>query len=152
MNDTVNDTLRKIRAEAERSQACADSGKASSLELAQRRSLAAKPLLDAFAEVQEAFVRIDVLKDIWPQDYHQRPDRARGLVSGVHGGEGFPCGISLYIPGGQTTFRVETTWDGKLLYVFSRDIHSTQPRSWTFEKPEPWLQGFYQTMATLLEI
>lgn len=148
----MNDTLQKIKAEAERSQASADTGKASSIELAQRRCMAAKPLLDAFAEVQDAFVRIDVLKTIWPQDYHQRPDRARSLISGIHGGERFPCGISLYIPGGQTTFRVETTWDGKLLYVLSRDLHSTQPRSWTFDTPDPWLQGFYQTMAALLEV
>jgi hypothetical protein len=150
----MNDTLSRIKAQAERrrdSQAQAQ-GKASSMELAQRRSEAAKPLLAAFADVANAFVRIDVLKRIWPSDYQRRPDRARGLVIGLLGGEAHPYGLSLHIPGGQASFQVELTWDGKIMYVTSREVLSAQPHSAKFETPEPWLNEFYQMMATLLEL
>jgi hypothetical protein len=148
----MNDTLSRIKAEAQRRQAAAATGKASSQELAQRRQEAAAPLFKAFADVEDSFVRIDVLKDIWPDDYQRRPDRARGLVMGVLGGDRYPCGLTLHIPGGQASYAVELTWDGKVVYVSSRQTKTAQPQSWKFETPDPWLEGFYLTMATLLEL
>ncbi|WP_295385403.1 hypothetical protein [uncultured Thiodictyon sp.] len=148
----MNDTLSRIKAEAQRRQAAAARGKDSAQELAQRRQAAAAPLFKAFADVEGSFVRIDVLKEIWPDDYLRRPDRARGLVAGVLGGERYPCGLTLHIPGGQASYAVELTWDGKILYVSSRQTRTAQPQSWQFDRPEPWLDAFYHTMATLLEL
>jgi hypothetical protein len=148
----MTDTLSKIKAQAERQRESRTAGKAASEESAQRRSAAAQPLLKAFADVQNAFVRIDVLKRIWPNDYQRRPDRARGLLAGLLGGERYPYGLMLHIPGGQATFEVELTWDGKIMYVSSRETLSTRPRLVRVERPEPWLEEFYQTMSTLLEI
>ena len=127
-------------------------GKASTVELARQRSEAAAPLLQAFADIQHRFVRIDVLKRIWPSDYQRRPDHARGLVAGVLGGERYPYGLSLFIPGGHAVFEVDLTWDGQLHYVSSRETTSTRPQAARFETPEPWLEEFYQTLAQLLEL
>lgn len=148
----MNDTLSRIKAEAQRRQAAAATGKNSSQEAAQRRHEAAAPLFKAFADVENSFVRIDVLKEIWPDDYLRRPDKARGLVMGLLGGERYPCGLTLYVPGGQVSYVVELTWDGKIVYVSSRQTKTAQPQSWKFETPEPWLESFYHTMATLLEL
>jgi hypothetical protein len=148
----MNDTLSRIKAEAERRRVSDAMGKSSTLEQAQRRHEAALPLFKAFADVQDSFVRIDVLKRIWPSDYDRRPDRARGLVIGVLGGERQPYGLSLYIPGGQASYQVEATWDGKILYVSSREVSSARPQSWKFEAQQPWLDDFYLTMSSLLEL
>jgi hypothetical protein len=148
----MNDTLSRIKAQAERQRESQTAGKAATEESVLRRSEAAQPILKAFADIQHAFVRIDVLKRIWPSDYQRRPDRARGLLAGLLGGERYPYGLMLHIPGGQATFEVELTWDGKLMYVSSRETLSTRPRLVRVERPEPWLEEFYQTMSTLLEI
>ena len=147
----MNDTLSKIKAEADRRRESEAMGRASSVDLARRRSEAAVPLLKAFGDIQDAFVRIDMLKRIWPQDYQRRSDRARGLVAGVLGGERYPYGLSVHIPGGKATFQVELTWDGKILYVASREAHGSQSAS-KLETPEPWLEEFFKTMATMLEL
>lgn len=147
----MNDTLSKIKAEADRRRESAAMGRASSADLARRRNEAAAPLLKAFGDIQDAFVRIDMLKRIWPQDYQRRPDRARGLVAGLLGGERYPSGLSVHIPGGKATFEVELTWDGKILYVVSREANGSQSTS-KVEKPELWLDEFFKTMATMLEL
>lgn len=147
----MNDTLNRIKAEAERRRISDAMGRSSALELAQRRNEAALPLLKAFADVQDTFVRIDVLKRIWPDDYQRRPDRARGLIIGVLGGR-YPCGPSLHIPGGQASYEVEATWDGKIIYVSSREANASRPQCWKFDTPAPWLDDFYLTMGMLLEI
>ena len=148
----MNDTLNRIKAEAERRRESIASGKSSSEEQKQRLSEAAAPLLKAFADVQNAFVRIEVLKRIWPEDYQRRPDQASGLLVGYHGGERFPCGLSLHIPGGSASFEVEETWDGKVFYHSSRDTMGSRPRFWKYESPGPWLDDFYQLLATMLEV
>lgn len=148
----MNDTLSRIKAEAERRRNSDANGKATSQEQAQRRSEAAQPLFKAFADVQDAFVRIDVLKGIWPDDYQRRPDRARGLLMGVLGGERYPYGLSLFIPRGQASYQVEINWEGKILYIASREAAASRPQSRRFDTPEPWLEDFYLTMASLLEL
>jgi hypothetical protein len=148
----MNDTLSRIRAEAERARASSEEGKLSSEESAMRRHRAALPLLGAFADVQHNFVKIEVLKRIWPKDYEQRPDRARGLVIARHGGDLHPCGLIFRIPGGFRSFEVQETWNGRLVYISSRETDGSRPQSWQFDTPEPWLDGFYKAMATLLEL
>lgn len=148
----MNDTVSRIKAEAERRRESNASVKSSSEEQKQRLSEAAKPLLKAFADVQNTFVRIDVLKRIWPEDYLRRPDQASGLLVGFHGGEHHPCGLSLHIPGGHASFVVEETWDGKVSYTSTREILGSRPRSWKYDAAGPWLDDFFQLMATLLEI
>ncbi|WP_147431155.1 hypothetical protein [Thiocapsa rosea] len=148
----MNDTLSKIKAQAERARSSQEEGKETSLEKAQRRHAAALPLLQAFADVQDNFVKIDVLKRIWPGDYDRRPDRVHGLVAAVLGGEAHPCGLMLHVPGGLCSFEVRETWDGKIIYTSSRETTGARHLLWQFDQPEPWLDGFYRTMAGLLEV
>jgi hypothetical protein len=148
----VNDTLSKIKALAERAQATREGAQESSLEQAQRCHAAALPLLNAFADVQDHFVKIEVLKRIWPRDYDRRPDRIHGLVAARLGGDAFPCGLMLHVPGGLCSFEVHETWDGKMLYTSSRETAGARPLLWQFDHPEPWLEGFYRTLAGLLEV
>ena len=148
----MNDTLSRIKAEAERRRESTTSDKSSSEEQKQRLNEAAAPLLKAFADVQNTFVRIEVLKRIWPDDYLRRPDQASGLLVGYHGGERYPCGLILHIPGGSASFEVEATWDGKILFHSSRDILGSRPRFWKYDSPAPWLDDFYQLLASLLEV
>lgn len=148
----MNDTLSKIKAKAEGARASVAEEKDSSLVMAQSRHEAALPLLKAFADIQDNFVKIEVLKRIWPTDYDRRPDRARGLVIAVLGGETYPCGLMFHSPGGVRSFEVRETWDGRLTYISSRETAGARPLFWQFDTPEPWLDGFYQTMATMLEL
>ncbi|EGV18957.1 hypothetical protein ThimaDRAFT_1761 [Thiocapsa marina 5811] len=150
--NAVNDTLSKIKAQAERARTSHEEVKETSLEKAQRRHEAALPLLKAFADVQDNFVKIDVLKRIWPRDYDRRPDRVHGLVAAVLGGEAHPCGIMLHVPGGLCSFEVRESWDGNITYVSSRETNGSRPLLWQFDQPDPWLDGFYRTMAGLLEV
>lgn len=148
----MNDTLSKIKAMAERSQTSRDQTRDTSLDQAQRCHEAALPLLEAFADVQEHFVKIEVLKQIWPRDYDRRPDRVHGLVAAKLGGEALPCGLMLHIPGGLCSFEVHETWDRKLVYTSSRETHGARPLIRQFDHPEPWLEGFYRTLAGLLDV
>jgi hypothetical protein len=148
----MNDTLSRIKAEAELRRESNTSGKLSAVEQKQRLSEAAAPLVKAFADVQNTFVRIEVLKRIWPEDYQRRPDQASGLLIGFHGGERYPVGLSLHIPGGSASFEVEETWDGKIIYRSSRETLGSRPRFWNYESPGPWLDDFFQLMASLLEV
>ncbi len=148
----MNETLSKIKAKAEGARASVAEEKDASLEMAQRRHQAALPLLRAFADIQDNFVKIEALKRIWPADYDRRPDRARGLVIAIHGGETYPCGLMFHAPGGVRSFEVRETWDGRLTYVSSREAAGARALFWQFNTPEPWLDGFYQTMAIMLEL
>ncbi|MBK1644721.1 hypothetical protein CKO25_08685 [Thiocapsa imhoffii] len=138
----MNDTLRKIKERASRTQSSVALEQDASLASVRRRHQAAWPLLQAFAEIQDHFVKIDVLKRIWPTDYDRRPDRAHGLVIAYLGGDEAPFGLMLRIPAGTRVFEVQETWDGRLLYVSARETDGARPLSWQYDTPEPWLDGF----------
>jgi hypothetical protein len=148
----MNDTLNRIKAQAERARSRTDEQKQSTVDAAQQRHEAALPLLRAFADVKDHFVKIDVLKAIWPDQYHQRDDRARGLVVALLGGERQPHGLRLRVPRGFQTWEVTVTWTGDFAYVVSRESEGGRPVTTQFDRPEPWLDTFYQAMASLLEL
>ncbi len=148
----MNETLKRIRAEANQA---IDSRLSEAEErkfAARRRSEAAAPLFRAFKDVRNQFVRIDVMRQIWPNDYHQRDDRASGLVAELIGGEEYPCGLRLFIPGGFRRFQVDLAPDDSISFVASRESAGARPHYMTFTQEEPWLDVFYKTMAHLLEI
>ena len=58
----------------------------------------------------------------------------------------------LHVPGGLCSFEVRESWDGKITYVSSRETNGSRPLLWQFDQPDPWLDGFYRTMAGLLEV
>lgn len=148
----MNDTLSRIKAEAARVQAARAQGRDAALAMAQRRQAAAAALFAAFADVQDQFVRVEVLQQIWPADYQQRNDRARGLVVALLGPEQHPCGLRLRVPGGFRSFEVQETWDGQLRYISAREGPAGRTQATHFDHPQPWLEVFYRTMAMLLEL
>lgn len=148
----MNDTISRIKQIADNSQISAARSKATAQEKVQRRHEAAKPLLKAFSDVQHSLVRIEVLKSIWPFDFQHRPDRASALVIGYLGDPRHPSGISFHTPSGQASYEVELTWDDRIVYVSSKETGGSQPQSKKFSEPDPWLAGFYHTMAPMLEI
>lgn len=148
----MKDTLDKIKAHAERARSFKDDLKDGDLQSAIRRHEAARLLLQAFSDVQDQFVRVDILKAIWPEDYQRRNDRARGLLAGVLGGERYPHGLRLYIPGGYRTFDVQESWDGTLSYIVARETYGMRPHIAHFSESAPWLDAFYETMAALIDV
>lgn len=148
----MNDTLSKIRQKAEKSgesQVLRDESKDSE---AARRAKAAEPLLTAFREVQNEFVKIDLLKQIWPNDFDRRNDRLIGLLAEVLGGPRFPHGIKLQVPGGFRSFSVDPAGDGNLCYTSAREPHSGKAQYVNFQTEEQWMEFFYRTMAYILEV
>lgn len=148
----MKDTLDKIRAHAERARSFRDDLREGDSLAAARRHQAFRPLLDAFMDVQDQYVRVESLKAIWPRDFQQRNERARGLLAALLGGERQPHGLRLYIPGGYRTFDVQENWDGTLTYVSARETEGMRPHIVNFSQLEPWLEVFYETMASLLEV
>jgi len=148
----MNDTLQRIKQQANKALDSKLSQRDEKRAQAQRCAEAAKPLFQAYQDVREQPVKIGVLKQIWPTDYHQRDDRASVLVAEIVGGEEFPRGIRLLLPGGHRTFEATLQSDGSMLYAIATDTSGTRPQYATFTEPGSWLDIFYKTMAHLLEL
>jgi hypothetical protein len=148
----MNDTLSKIRQKAGQtgeSQILQQESKDSE---AARRAKAAEPLLTAFRDIQNEFVKIDLLKQIWPNDFDRRNDRLLGLLSETLGDPRYPHGIKLLVPGGFRSFSVDFAADGNLLYTSAREPHSGRAQYVNFQNEEQWMEFFYKTMAYILEV
>lgn len=113
---------------------------------------AARPLFQAFEDIKGQFVKITILRQIWPTDYHQRDDHAPVLIAQVIGGDETPRGLMFHLPGGHRRFETELQPDGEMGYIVSTDMAGTRPQYITFASTEPWLDMFYKTMAHLLEL
>jgi hypothetical protein len=148
----MNDTLSKIR------QKVGQTGESQLLQqetkdqAAEQRARAAKPLIDAFRDIQNEFVRIELLKQIWPNDFDRRNDRLAGLLVEWLGGAQRPHGIRLQVPGGFRSFSVDLAGDGNLCYTSTREPHSGRAQYITFQNEEQWMEFFYKTMAYVLEV
>ncbi|MBK1647864.1 hypothetical protein [Rhabdochromatium marinum] len=148
----MSNTLSKIR------QRASQTGESQMLEketkdtLAMKRAKAAEPLLSAFREIQNEFVKIDLLKQIWPDDFDRRNDRLAGLVTEQLGGAQYPHGIKFLVPGGFRSFSVDISSDGNLCYTSAREPHSGRAQYISFQNEEQWMDFFYKTMAYILEV
>jgi hypothetical protein len=148
----MKDTLSKIRAKSgDRSQAQAQQ-QDEQQRLLNELHEAAKPLLKAFDEIKEQPLRIDVMKRIWPDDFDRRDDRAKALLTGYLGAPDRPHGLRLRVPGGLRTFTIERSFSGQLSYVAVRESFSGEPHARQFSSAEPWLEVFYDVLATVLEL
>jgi len=148
----MNDTLSKIRQKAGQSGESQMLEKQSRDSTAQKRAKAAEPLMTAFREIQNEFVKVDLLKQIWPTDFDRRNDRLAGLVAEILGDPRFPHGIKLMVPGGFRSFSVDISSDGTLCYTSAREPHSGRAVYVNFQNEEQWMEFFYKTMAYILEV
>jgi hypothetical protein len=149
----MKDTLSKIRQKSGNRTLAQEQEKDEKKRLAEERHAAAKPLIQAFAEIKDQPLRIDAMKRIWPDDFDRRDDRAIELVEAYLGGEKHPYGLRLRLPGGHRTFAVEQrAFSDQLSYVAVRESLSGAPHTRYFSSSEPWLDLFYEVMATVLEV
>lgn len=148
----MNDTLSKIRQKAGQSGESQMQQQEAKDSNAAARAKAAEPLLTAFREIQNEFVKVELLKQIWPNDFDRRNDRLAGLVAEVLGGPRFPHGIKLMVPGGFRSFSVDYSSDGSLQYTSAREPHSGRAQYVHFQNEEQWMEFFYKTMAYILEV
>ena len=148
----MNDTLKRIQARRNMAVESRLSEEHKRAEAARRKSEAAAPLFAAFNDVRNQLVKVSVLKFIWPEDFHNRDEHASVLVAEIIGDRHQPCGIKLHVPGGYRRFEVELLSDDDLTYVVFRDTLGGRPHVSNYNNPEQWLDTFYGTMASLLEI
>ncbi|MBB1074680.1 hypothetical protein HUU62_09690 [Rhodoferax sp. 4810] len=148
----MNDTLSKIRAKAEHASDSQVTQQQTQQVAAAIRARAAAPLFAAFNDIKNEFVRVDLLKQIWPTDFDRRNDRVIGLVIEIIGGDAHPCGLKLQIPGGHRSFAVELAADGSIAYTSTREAQGGRPQYITFQNETQWMEFFYKTMAYILEV
>jgi hypothetical protein len=150
--EQMNETLKQIRARAENAYQKRMTEEQRRAQRERRKGEAAAPLFEAFKDVRNQLVKVSVLQRIWPEDYHERNDRALVLVAELIGDRRRPHGIKLHVPGGYRRFAVEILDDESLSYLASREVLGGRPHVVSYEDREQWLDAFYSTMASLLEL
>lgn len=148
----MNETLNQIRAKAEKAVETRTTEAQKRAQMEQRKSQAAAPLFAAFKDVRNELVKVSVLQRIWPEDYFKRNDRATVLVADIIGDRHKPYGLRFHIPGGYRRFEVEILNDDSINYIASRESLGGRPHIANYQDREQWLNTFYTTMATLLEL
>lgn len=112
----------------------------------------AAPLIHAFKDVEREFVRISVLRQIWPHDYDRRDDRVAGLLIQMIGPAEAPYGLAMAVPHGSLRFEVGLKVDGSAVFSCTRDTHGQRPSMMDFANSEDWLEFFYKSIADLVEL
>jgi hypothetical protein len=148
----MNETLKRIKARVDQAVETRMTEAEKQAEMVRKRAAAAVPLFQAFKDVRHQLVKVSVLKSIWPEDFHNRDDHATVLVADILGDRRTPYGIRLHIPGGFRRFEVDVLSDGSLDYVAVRESLGGRPHVANFNSVEQWLDTFYITMGTLLEL
>lgn len=148
----MNQTLQKLRELAQESvMSIQDSESKDQRNIALRAKFAA-PLLRAFTDVEREFVRVTVLQQIWPTDYHQRDDRVAGLLVAKLGPETAPYGLKIAMPNGFLSFEVTLQTDDLPVFRCIRDTTGQRPSSMDFPNGEHWLEYFYKIIADVIEL
>ncbi len=112
----------------------------------------AKPLIEAFRDVEHEFVRISIMRQIWPHDYDRRGDQVSGLLANFIGPRDAPSGLKLLVPHGSLQFEVALQLDGSAVYSCFRDTNGQRPLTMDFPNAEAWLEFFYKSIADLIEL
>ncbi|SDY08192.1 hypothetical protein SAMN05421644_12815 [Allochromatium warmingii] len=148
----MNPTLQKLRQIAQNSTLSAEDMVTRKRELHASCAELAAPLVQAFRDVQGEFVRIAMLRRIWPDDYDQRDDHVAGLLLDWIGPESAPQGLKLAMPGGSLTFEVALKRDGSAVFTCVRDTLGQRPAMMDFANRDDWLEFFYKSIAELVEL
>ncbi len=145
-------TLDSLQAIAD--EAAAEKRRASERRLAEFGRLAkeAEPLLQAYADLEQHFVRINVLKKIWGSEFDVRGDRLHGLLLGFVEEHGHRYGVRLRSPSGQLRFFVDTRADGVFVYRTTSDASDGRANSKEFVDRDEWMRYFLGIMAQMLEL
>lgn len=148
----MNPTLQKLREIAQESVLSTEGTMVKKQERIDSCSELAAPLIRAFRDVETEFVRISVLRQIWPHDYDRRDDRVAGLLLAMIGPEQAPYGLKLAVPHGALSFEVTLQSDGSPVFSCIRDTHGQRPMPMDFPNSDAWLEFFYKSIADLIEL
>ncbi|EXJ15194.1 hypothetical protein [Imhoffiella purpurea] len=148
----MNQTLQKLRELAQESALTAQDSDVKTRRKYESCAQIAAPLIRAFKDVENEFVRISILKQIWPRDYHRRDDRVRVLLVGMLGPREAPYGLKLAVPQGYLRFEVTLKPDGSPVFTCVRDTDGQRPMSMDFPDGDRWLEFFYKSIADLVEL
>jgi hypothetical protein len=118
---------------------------------AERRSIAFEPLSVMLSEVEDEYVRVSVLRAIWPLDFDKRPDRIKGLIEGYMLSESLCCGVKVRTATGRIMFETDIDGQGKISYIYSYESMGMRPVTREFSSREDWLQAFLYEMTKLIE-
>lgn len=148
----MNQTLQKLRELAQESVLSAEDSIARKQEIFASCAELAEPLIRAFKDVESEFVRISVMRQIWPYDYDRRDDRVAGLLVHMIGPNEAPIGLKIAVPHGFLQFEVVLTPGGAPVFTCVRDTHGQRPLAMDFPNAEAWLEFFYKSIADLIEL
>lgn len=148
----MNRTLDKLREIVQESELTALDSRLRDRQTSQSRAQLAAPLIDAFRDVEQQFVRISVMRQIWPRDYDRRDDRLAGLLVSMSGPEQAPYGLKLLVPQGSLRFEVLLEASGAPRFICIRDTLGQRPAAMDFTDAESWLEFFYKSIADLIEL
>lgn len=148
----MNRTLQKLREIVQESELTALDSRLRNRQTSQSCAQLAAPLINAFRDIEQQFVRISVMQQIWPQDYDRRDDRVCGLLVSMLGPQQAPYGLKFLVPHGSLRFEVALQADGSPRFSCLRDTDGQRPMSMDFADGESWLEFFYKSIADLIEL
>ncbi|MBK1720982.1 hypothetical protein [Thiocystis violacea] len=148
----MNQTLQKLRELAQESVLSAEDSLVRKQEVFASCAELAAPLIHAFNDVEKEFVRISVMRQIWPYDYDRRDDRVSGLLVNLVGPSEAPIGLKLAVPHGFVQFEVSLRPGSPPVFTCVRDTHGQRPLAMDFPNAEAWLEFFYKSIADLIEL
>ena len=149
---SMNQTLKKLREIAQESVLSAQDSQFQAHQLHASRAQLAAPLIRAFKDVEQEFVRIAMMQQIWPHDYDRRDDRVAGLRMAFLGPEQAPYGLKLAVPNGSLSFEVSFRADGSPVFACIRDTDGQRPLAMDFPNEHDWLTYFYKIIADVIEL
>lgn len=150
----MKQTLEKVRETALRTADATRLAEEERLAVLRVEALAAAPLVEAFRDLEDQYVRIEMLREIFPRDYDRRDDRVRGLLVEYLGdaGAGLLNGVAFHVPNGEIRFRVSHTRERGLTYLATRNLGTLRASSREFVVREDWIDHFFRIMADLVEV
>lgn len=148
----MNPTLQKLRALAQESVLSAQDSELKERHVDLSCAQLAAPLIRAFKDVENEYVRISILRQIWPDDYDRRDDRVSGLLMSMPGPEQAPYGLKIAMPHGFLSFEASLCKDGSPVFTCIRETDGQRPISMDFPDGERWLEYFYKIVADVVEL
>lgn len=148
----MNQTLQKLRQLAQESVLNAEGSDSRKEKVSASCAQLAAPLVRAFRDVENEFVRIAILQQIWPRDYDRRDDRVSGLLICWIGPDHAPSGLRLAVPHGSLRFEVSLKVDGSPVFSCFRDTDGQRPVSMDFPDGQHWMDYFFKCIADLVEL
>ncbi len=148
----MNKTLDKIKALIDQEDQYRAQNKKKRLAKLHLLAEAAEPLFQSYRDLRNQFVRLQVLQEIWPEDYHRRGDTFEALLLGFIEDQGVRYGLRFLVPGGQMAFYVNLGNNGQLVYQVDQDTYASRPVRREYIHQEDWLHYFVRTMTRLIEL